>query len=131
LADADNDGDLDAFIGNGTYYGGTGIAELYLNETISGVDQDLNPIFNFKLDQNFPNPYNPVTTIRYQIPKLGLVALKVFDVLGNEVATLVDKEKPAGSYEVEFNATYVPSGIYFYQLKSNAYIETKKMVHLK
>ena len=73
----------------------------------------------FELIQNYPNPFNPSTTIRYSIPEISFVTLKVYDVLGNEVEILVNEEKPAGSYEVEFNATHLSSGIYFYKLKTS------------
>lgn len=95
----------------------------------------------FSLSQNYPNPFNPITKIKFTIPQTdiplqrgargGLVTLKVFDVLGNEIATLFNEEKPAGEYEVEFNAVKLPSGIYFYQLKSDSFIQTKKMVLMK
>jgi uncharacterized delta-60 repeat protein len=85
----------------------------------------------FKLYENYPNPFNPGTVISYQLPIGGNVMLKVFDVLGNEVATLVDEYKPAGSYEVEFNATNLPSGVYFYQFKAGDFVQTKKMVLMK
>jgi len=85
----------------------------------------------FGLDQNYPNPFNPVTIIKYEIPELSLVTLKVFDVLGSKVVALVDEEKPAGSYEVEFNALALPSGIYFYKLQAGSFVETKKMVLMK
>jgi len=91
----------------------------------------------FSLEQNYPNPFNPVTSIHYAISSMQFVTLNVFDVLGKEIATLVNEEKPAGSYEVEFNsvetlhATSLPSGVYFYQLRAGDYIETKKMILLK
>jgi len=85
----------------------------------------------YALLQNYPNPFNPVTTIEYRIPEWSLVTIKVYDVLGNEVATLVNGEKPLGNYEVEFNANSLASGIYFYQLKAGKFIETKKMVLMK
>ncbi|MBK7498513.1 MAG: T9SS type A sorting domain-containing protein [Ignavibacteriales bacterium] len=89
----------------------------------------------YKLEQNYPNPFNPSTIISYQLPKAGNVTLKVFDVLGREVATLVDEFRTAGSYEVEFNpASSIKnpaSGIYFYQLKAGEFVETKKMLLLK
>jgi hypothetical protein len=85
----------------------------------------------YALYQNYPNPFNPITTIKYQIPELSFVTLKVFDVLGNEIVTLVNEDKPAGSYEVEFNATSLPSGICFYKLQAGDYVETKKMVLMK
>jgi hypothetical protein len=93
----------------------------------------------FCLEQNYPNPFNPATKIKYsianvianEVKKSQFVTLKIYDILGNEVATLVNEEKPAGTYEVEFDAIDLPSGIYFYQLKAGSFIETKKMVLLK
>lgn len=86
---------------------------------------------DFILDQNYPNPFNPRTVIGYRLPVIGFVSLKVFDVLGNKVATLVDEIKPAGIYEVEFDATNLTSGVYFYQIIVGEYISTKKMVVTK
>jgi len=87
----------------------------------------------FTLEQNYPNPFNPSTIISYQLPKAGNVTLKVFDFLGREVAVLVDEEKAAGSYNVEFGvkSLELSSGIYFYQLKVGDYLETKKMLLIK
>jgi hypothetical protein len=85
----------------------------------------------FSLNQNYPNPFNPSTTISYSIPTSEFVTLKVFDVLGNEVATFANEEKTSGSYEVEFDASGLASGIYFYQLKAGSFVETKRMVLLK
>ena len=85
----------------------------------------------FKLEHNYPNPFNPATTIRYEIPERSLVTIKVYDVLGNEISTLVSKELSPGEYEVEFNGTELTSGIYFYQLKVAGFIETKKMILLR
>ena len=95
---------------------------------------------NFFLSQNYPNPFNPSTKIKFTIPNAviasetkqsQLVTLNVFDILGNEVAILINEEKPAGSYEVEFNASSLASGIYFYTLQAGSFIETKKMVLMK
>ncbi|MBK9097425.1 MAG: T9SS type A sorting domain-containing protein [bacterium] len=93
---------------------------------------------SFVLYQNYPNPFNPSTVIKYQLPLSGNVTLKVYDLLGREVATLVDEFKPAGSYEVEFDASSnsgsvrnLTSGIYFYKLQSENFNETKKMMLLK
>ena len=85
----------------------------------------------FLLAQNYPNPFNPTTTIKYQIPELSFVTPKIYNVLGREIATLVNQEKPVGEYEVEFNATSLPSGIYFYRLKAGEFVETKKMLLIK
>jgi len=91
---------------------------------------------DFVLSQNYPNPFNPTTTIKYQTPELSFVRLIVYDVLGNEIATLVNEEKPSGSYELEFNSysgdvRNLTSGAYFYRLQAGNYIETKKMLLLK
>ena len=100
----------------------------------------------FSLYQNYPNPFNPTTRIKFQIADFEFVNLKVYDALGNEISTLVNEQKPAGNYQVEFNGTDLPSGIYFYQLKAGnpssslrtgeggsgqGFVETKKMVLLK
>ena len=86
---------------------------------------------NFGIDQNYPNPFNPNTVIKYSVPQVSQVQIKVFDVLGNELQTLVKEEKPAGTYEITWNAANLPSGIYFYQLRAENYIATKKMVLTK
>jgi glycosidase len=103
---------------------------------VTGIkDNPSNQIKTFDLGQNYPNPFNPSTIINYQLPKSGLVNLKIYDVLGREIETLVNKEEPAGSYKVQFNSTAkgisLPSGIYFYRLQSGSYIETKKMILMK
>jgi photosystem II stability/assembly factor-like uncharacterized protein len=85
----------------------------------------------FSLLQNYPNPFNPTTTINYQLPELSFVTLKVYDVLGNEIVTIINEEKPIGNYEVEFNAVEFPSGVYFYRLQAGSFVETKKMVLMK
>ena len=99
-----------------------------------GVENDLPK--TMELFQNYPNPFNPTTTIKYQIPELSFVTLKIYDVLGNEIATLVNDEKPAGSYEVEFSVGRdstpdIASGIYFYSLKAGSFFVTKKMILLR
>ncbi len=86
---------------------------------------------NIELFQNYPNPFNPTTSIKYQISKTENVVLKIYDVLGKEIATLVNEEKSAGDYQVEFNANGLSSGIYFYQLTAGSFVSAKKMVVLK
>jgi len=110
-----------------------GISEIIFRRYTSPapVNNETNPPTEFDLYQNYPNPFNPYTTIEYQIPEISLVTLKVYDVLGNEITTLVNEEKPAGSYEVEFDATTLPSGVYFYRLQAGDFFETKKMVLMK
>jgi len=85
----------------------------------------------FVLNQNYPNPFNPSTKISFIITESSFTSLNIYDVLGNEVATLVNEEKPAGSYDVEFDANGLTSGIYFYKLVAGNFIETKKMVLLR
>ena len=85
----------------------------------------------FSLSQNYPNPFNPSTKINYEIPTKSSVSLKVYDVLGKEVMTLVNKENQLGKYEIEFNAAILPSGVYFYRIQTNKFVETKKMILLK
>jgi hypothetical protein len=86
---------------------------------------------SFNLYQNYPNPFNPSTLIRYQLPAGVFVTLKVFDVLGNEVETLVSEYQNAGNHSVKFNASNLPSGVYFYRLESGNYLNTKKLLLLK
>jgi hypothetical protein len=85
----------------------------------------------FALDQNYPNPFNPTTVIRYQLAKSGMVNLKIFDLLGKEVAVLVNEEKAEGTYSVTFHAVNLPSGVYFYRLESNGNAMVKKLVLMK
>ncbi|NWG27029.1 MAG: alpha/beta fold hydrolase [Ignavibacteriaceae bacterium] len=86
---------------------------------------------SFNLSQNYPNPFNPSTNIGFRIADFGLVNLKIYDVLGKEVATLINEEKPAGSYEITFYPGNLPSGTYFYQLRTQEFIQTKKMILTK
>ncbi|NWG27607.1 MAG: T9SS type A sorting domain-containing protein, partial [Ignavibacteriaceae bacterium] len=124
----------------GYLFAGTGISLCRSVEPIiTSVDDSVSEIpQSFLLFQNYPNPFNPITKIKYQIPaslnssKGGtLVTLKVYDLLGSELATLVNEEKSAGTYEVEFDAEQLSSGIYFYQLKAGEFIQTKKMVLIR
>lgn len=107
--------------------------------SISGAvgveDEDQIPT-QYSLSQNYPNPFNPSTAIQFSVPASEFVTLKVYDVLGNEIAKLVNEEKPAGSYQVEFsgiggNAFYLSSGIYFYTISAGSFVETKKMILLR
>jgi len=95
------------------------------------IEIDVTGPLTFSLEQNYPNPFNPSTIISYGIPVKSKVVLKVFDVLGKEVATLLNEEKPAGQYSIEFNAKDLPSGIYFYKLQAGSFVETKKMILIK
>jgi hypothetical protein len=94
------------------------------------VEIDISPV-NFELYQNYPNPFNPSTTIKYSIPELSFVIIKVYDILGNEITTLINQEQPFGYYFVNFYVPSLSSGIYFYQLRVGSYVQTKKMIMLK
>jgi hypothetical protein len=103
---------------------------------VTDVAEQPNLLLDFALQQNYPNPFNPSTKIKYTIPSTGaslmkFLQLNVYDVLGNEVATLVNEEKPAGSYEVEFDASRLSSGFYFYTLKAGSFTSIKKMVFIR
>ncbi|MBK9098728.1 MAG: T9SS type A sorting domain-containing protein [bacterium] len=95
------------------------------------VAQNTTKPVEYSLMQNYPNPFNPTTTISYSIPKNGLVILQVFDILGIEVAKLINEVKEAGNYSVAFNASELPSAIYFYTLTSGDFSATKKLILLK
>ena len=101
----------------------------------SAFDKNNGDFSTFKLSQNYPNPFNPSTKISWKSPIGSWQTVKIYDVLGNEVATLVDEYRPAGTYEVMFSPESCikqpASGIYFYQLKAGEYINTKKMILLK
>jgi Secretion system C-terminal sorting domain len=125
--DRDNDGDMDM----------TGIDEredlliLFTNGQVTNVNEVENVPEGFTLYQNYPNPFNPETSLQYAVGSRQYVTLKVYDVLGNEITTLVSEEKSTGGYKVEFNGTGLPSGMYFYTLRARAFSETKKMVLIK
>ncbi len=95
------------------------------------IEVELLSVLEFSLYQNYPNPFNPTTTIQYQLPQDAKATLKVYDVLGNEVATLVNEYRVAGRYEIDFDASNLSSGIYFYRIQAGNFIETKKMILLR
>jgi hypothetical protein len=119
---------------NGYVYAGTenGIWRRPLSEITSVEEQEIDEIPNeFFLSQNYPNPFNSSSILRYTIPQSSNVVIKVFDILGNEIETLVNEEKPTGTYELTWSAVNLPSGVYFYRLQSDSFVLTKKMVLLK
>jgi hypothetical protein len=103
----------------------------YAAYIITDVEEEAPKPLTFSLIQNYPNPFNPSTKIKYSISQSSQVQIKVFDILGNEIETLVNEEKPVGTYELTWNAEALPSGVYFYQLKAGSFVETKKMLLLK
>jgi len=111
------------------------VVENYLAEKynlVLGIEDQSNEIpSQFILEQNYPNPFNPSTTIHFSVPSSEYVTINVFDVLGNEIATLVNEEKPVGTYEITWYAANLPSGIYFYKIQSGPFVETKKMILIK
>jgi len=99
----------------------------YLQET----EVEFTKVFTYKLEQNYPNPFNPSTVIKYEIPEETKVTLKIYDVLGTEVASLVDENKPAGSYEIKFEGKGLSSGFYIYTLRAGDFVQSRKMLLLK
>jgi len=99
----------------------------YSNE----VEIDVNGPLSFALEQNYPNPFNPTTNIKYSVPEAGYVKLSIYNLVGEEVAVLVNGYSESGFFEVSFNATNLPSGTYIYNLQSNGSVQTKKMILLK
>lgn len=95
------------------------------------VENNITIPYNFQLNQNYPNPFNPSTVISWQLAVRSFVTLKIYDVLGNEVATLVNEEKPAGNYKIDFNGSHLASGIYFYTLRAGGFVQNRKMILLK
>lgn len=105
----------------------------YFNAFFSGLTdvKEKEVRHSFNLEQNYPNPFNPTTSIQYRVPSIEKVSLKVYDILGRELKTLVNEVKAAGNYKITFNASDLPSGVYFYTLRSGDYRDTKKMVLLR
>lgn len=117
----------------------TGYYELIYDPILSNIKNEEENHLSFNLSQNYPNPFNPMTVISWQLAVGAKVSLKVFDILGNEVATLVNEEQQAGHHSINFNTTYnnqqttnnLPNGVYFYQLRAGSFVQTKKMILLK
>lgn len=128
--------DKDGYVYVGGYGAGYGtgydyITIKYTQYITSEINSGGNSGFTYNLSQNFPNPFNPATTISYQIPQNGLVTLKIYDILGKEVATLVNEQKNQGKYSANFDASRLASGVYIYQIRVNDYVSSKKMLLLK
>lgn len=103
---------------------------LQLSNQVTGVEDSVTGLMpqDFALYQNYPNPFNPITTIRYQLPTASHVTLKVYNVLGQEVAVLVNAMQEAGFQVVEWDAEMYPSGVYFYRMQAGSFIQTKKLM---
>ncbi|MHB1688279.1 MAG: T9SS type A sorting domain-containing protein, partial [Ignavibacteriaceae bacterium] len=99
--------------------------------SVTGIKDAKQTVNNYQLAQNYPNPFNPSTQIQYSIMKPGLVSLKIYDILGRQVATLVNQFQSQGSYTVSFDASKLASGVYFYKIESGSFQSVKKMMLLK
>ena len=121
--------------GNNPYYcephQGMGMTGTIIVQDPVGVSDDELIAEKFELKQNYPNPFNPSTRINYAIPSASFVNLKVYDIIGNEIAVLVNEGKQAGNYQIDFDATELTGGVYFYQLLTGPFVETKKMILMK
>lgn len=111
-------------------------SKMFVDDLAWGNSSDVKELGNgipdeFALMQNYPNPFNPTSAIRYSIPEASFATIKVYDMLGNEVATLINEEQPAGNYEVDFNAAGLSSGMYLYRLQAGNFVEVKKMILMK
>ncbi|MCX6165869.1 MAG: T9SS type A sorting domain-containing protein [Ignavibacteriae bacterium] len=125
---------MNSIYGSGMYlYAGVNCNGIYRRgaNIITTINNTSENIISYKLFQNYPNPFNPNTIIRFQIKDSRLVTLKVYDILGKEVATLVNEKQSPGVYEVTFDGSQFPSGIYFYKLETDSYRETKRMLMIK
>lgn len=103
----------------------------YSAEIILDTVSDQENIFNYSLQQNYPNPFNPMTKIKYSVPISDVVQIKIYDIMGKEITILLNEYKQAGTYQIDFDASSLPSGVYFYRMISGSYSETKKMILLR
>jgi len=102
-----------------------------LNKVMDESGEDISVVSDFSLEQNYPNPFNPSTSIKFTVPSSEFVSLKVYDVLGNEVTTLVNEQKAPGVYEVRFDAGDLSSGVYIYKLQAGNFTQTRKLMLMK
>ena len=133
-------GTVPKVLAGNNFYGATANDQMYMDDYyynpdtswLTGVTQNGNTVpTEYTLSQNYPNPFNPTTNIKFDLPKQGFVSLKVYDVVGKEVATLVNEVKSAGSYIVDFNGTGLSSGVYFYRLQAGDFASVKRMILVK
>jgi len=125
---------------DGTLYIGTNLSSTFQNheqnligirDTVTSVGDGFSGLLSYTLEQNYPNPFNSTTYIRFTIPQSGRITIKVYDLMGREVSTLLDRYQEAGRYDVIFQADELASGIYFYQLQSSDFVATKKLILLR
>jgi hypothetical protein len=103
----------------------------YFGKSATKSKEENNEVNEFALLENFPNPFNPTTSIKYRIPEDSFVELRIFDILGREIITLINEKQEAGNHTVQFDASNLPSGIYIYRIVSGTFTATKKMILLK
>ena len=137
------EGNLKIFINRFGYISDSTYLNVTPTSNIDSVNFNMMPLFvglkqisssvpnEYKLYQNYPNPFNPMTNIKYQISKAGFVILKIYDILGRQISTLINEKQTPGSYNVTFDATSLSSGVYFYKLQTDNFTDTKKMVIIK
>ncbi|QQS36602.1 MAG: T9SS type A sorting domain-containing protein [Ignavibacteriales bacterium] len=118
-------------ISGSSYRNTSGFWSVYSQITVTGIDDKETIPSSFRMEQNYPNPFNPSTKIRFSVPEKSSVSLKVYDVLGNEVAELVNEDKEAGWYDISFDASGFASGVYIYRVIAGNFISTKKMLMIK
>ena len=114
-----------AYVGSDIAIGEFSIGVVSSSEQLNSIPRE------YSLEQNFPNPFNPSTSIRYSLPENSFVTLKIYNTLGKEITTLINENKQVGNYTIQFDASSMPSGVYFYQLKASSFVQTKKMILLK
>jgi hypothetical protein len=120
------------FASGNLIYVGTWASGIFRTNITTNIQYNKDKIPDgFYLEQNYPNPFNPSTTFEFHVASPGFVSLKIFDVLGNEVETLVNEEKEPGSYKMEYNASHLASGVYYYKLNTNGFTDTKKFMLMK
>jgi len=130
--DFNGDGKIDLAASNFDNNGVPGnTISVFLNHSITSMSEELGFAKTYSLDQNYPNPFNPRTTIQYALPHSGFVTLRIFNMLGEQTATLVQENISAGIHRVEWNADDLPSDVYFYRLQAGTFIQTKKLILLK
>lgn len=117
---------------NASYIGAMGFWSVYQSDILTSVEEEEETIPTvFKLEQNYPNPFNPSTKIKFAVPEKSNVLIKVYDILGNELLTIVNEEMNAGWYEKDFNAVGLSSGVYLFRMEAGDYVNTKKMILLR
>ena len=116
---------------NASYHAKFGFWYLILSSVVTDVEGGADVPSVFRLDQNAPNPFNPTTTIRFALPESEKVTLKIYDIIGREIATLVDQELPAGGHSIVLKPERMASGVYFYRIEAGTFLQSKRMVLVK